>query len=360
VVVGATGADRGEIVVQRYQPDGTLDASFGSGGTVQHVTASNITSGTATVAIMPAGQILVGGWTEFFGTNQPAMALLRLTDSGAPDTSFAPAGFARVELLGGYSQAWKVVALPDGRVLAAGQYSYINYAFDQEGFVARFGGLCGNGAIDPGEQCDDGNAIGFDCCSTGCQLDPVDSACDLVGRLCTFDHCDGAGTCIAGGPAPLCRAVTEPLHSRLKIRLRPDGSEVFQWMWRKGEYTDVDDFGFPFDITRYTMCFYGAGNLVGEVSLPVGAAWEYWPDDRSPTQFRYKAKTDITQVRLREGENGKAEIRIKAKGFGLGLPPLPLAMPVTVRLLNTFGNCWGATYDGGATSTDRSFSARGD
>jgi len=359
VVVGATGSDRGEIVVQRYQPDGTLDASFGSGGTVQHVTASNIDSGAAAVTIMPTGQILAGGWTEFFGTNQLAIALLRLTNSGAPDASFAPAGFARLELLGGYSQATSLTALPDGRVLVAGQYSYISHPFDQEGFVARLGGLCGNGMIDPGEECDDGNAIGFDCCSSGCQLDPVDSACDLDGRLCTFDRCDGAGTCTAGGPAPTCRSVMEPLHSQLQIRRRAAG-DSFQWKWRHGEFTTVDDFGFPAEFTRFTMCFYGAGNLVGEVSLPVGEGWEYWPDDREPTQHRYKAKTGITRVRLTEGEDGEAEIRIRGKGSGLGLPPLPLTTPVSVRLLNTMGNCWGSTYDSAKSNRDRSFSAKGD
>jgi uncharacterized delta-60 repeat protein len=360
VVAGATGSDRGEIVVQRYQADGMLDASFGAGGTVQHFTASNVDSGTEAVTVMPGGEILVGGWTEFFGSEQLGTALLRLTSDGSPDTSFAPTGFARLELQGGYSQAGNVTALPDGRVLVAGQYSYIGYPIDHEGFVARLGGLCGNGMLDPGEECDDGNALGFDCCSTGCQLDPVGSACDLDGRQCTFDSCDGAGTCTAGGPAPACRAVTEPLSSQLKIRRRSDGDRLI-WRWRHGEFTTIDDFGFPAEFTRFTMCFYAAGSDVGEVSLPVGAGWTGFPDELNPTQLRYRAQTGVTQVRLIEGGDGEADILIKGKGVGLGgLPALPLALPAAVRLLNDRGQCWGATYDSSQVNRDTTFSAKGD
>jgi cysteine-rich repeat protein len=37
---------------------------------------------------------------------------------------------------------------------------------------------CGNGVLDPGEQCDDGNTIGGDCCSASCQIEAT--PCDLT------------------------------------------------------------------------------------------------------------------------------------------------------------------------------------
>jgi len=49
---------------------------------------------------------------------------------------------------------------------------------------------CGNGSLDPGEQCDDGNAANGDCCSTTCAFECSD------GNPCTFDNCSPAsGQC---------------------------------------------------------------------------------------------------------------------------------------------------------------------
>lgn len=54
---------------------------------------------------------------------------------------------------------------------------------------------CGNGALDPGEQCDDGNTVGGDCCSPTCTFEPSGSPCS-DGQACTTgDICDGSGTC---------------------------------------------------------------------------------------------------------------------------------------------------------------------
>jgi cysteine-rich repeat protein len=40
------------------------------------------------------------------------------------------------------------------------------------------GGTCGNGALDAGEQCDDGNTLNGDCCSAACQIEST--PCDLT------------------------------------------------------------------------------------------------------------------------------------------------------------------------------------
>ncbi len=52
---------------------------------------------------------------------------------------------------------------------------------------------CGNGVLDNGETCDDGNMYDGDCCDSTCQLEPDDSPC--TDRLfCTT----GVGTCQSG------------------------------------------------------------------------------------------------------------------------------------------------------------------
>jgi cysteine-rich repeat protein len=63
--------------------------------------------------------------------------------------------------------------------------------------------VCGNGQLDVGEQCDDGNTVSGDCCSAACQLEAAGTACD-DGLFCNDgETCDGAGSC-GGGSATDC------------------------------------------------------------------------------------------------------------------------------------------------------------
>ncbi|NQY91832.1 MAG: hypothetical protein HRT46_09255, partial [Deltaproteobacteria bacterium] len=54
---------------------------------------------------------------------------------------------------------------------------------------------CGDGVLDVGEDCDDGNTLGGDCCSSSCTFETAGSTCTDDGDACTTDTCDGAGTC---------------------------------------------------------------------------------------------------------------------------------------------------------------------
>jgi cysteine-rich repeat protein len=54
---------------------------------------------------------------------------------------------------------------------------------------------CGNGVIDPLENCEDGNYLDGDCCSARCRLDPAGTACMSDGNDCTADVCNPTGTC---------------------------------------------------------------------------------------------------------------------------------------------------------------------
>ncbi len=53
---------------------------------------------------------------------------------------------------------------------------------------------CGDGVVQAGEQCDDGNETGGDCCSAACQLEADGSSCD-DGLFCTVSESCNAGQC---------------------------------------------------------------------------------------------------------------------------------------------------------------------
>lgn len=61
--------------------------------------------------------------------------------------------------------------------------------------------ICGNGLLEPGEQCDPGTAVAGDCCDDNCQFETSGSACDADDESCTIDACDGGGVCIGGSAA---------------------------------------------------------------------------------------------------------------------------------------------------------------
>lgn len=66
---------------------------------------------------------------------------------------------------------------------------------------------CGDAIPDVGEDCDDGNTLDGDCCSSTCQFEPATSPCANDGSDCTLDECDGAGLCThpAGNAGTVCR-----------------------------------------------------------------------------------------------------------------------------------------------------------
>lgn len=61
--------------------------------------------------------------------------------------------------------------------------------------------LCGDGNIDFGEDCDDGNRVNGDCCSATCHAEPTTQSCgpDTDGNACTAPRCGPAGTCVQTG-----------------------------------------------------------------------------------------------------------------------------------------------------------------
>ncbi len=64
---------------------------------------------------------------------------------------------------------------------------------------------CGNGIVSGDEQCDDGNTVDGDCCSSSCQIEEAGTVCrEAVNGVCdSAEVCDGtSGSCPANVSAP--------------------------------------------------------------------------------------------------------------------------------------------------------------
>src|SRR5260370_10780276 len=92
VLSGYTGANPNstDFALVRYNSNGSLDASFGSGGFVT-TDFFGLADFGRTVLVLPDGMLLVVG-SAFIAQNSPGFALARYTANGALDTSFGSGG----------------------------------------------------------------------------------------------------------------------------------------------------------------------------------------------------------------------------------------------------------------------------
>jgi CSLREA domain-containing protein len=274
---------------------------------------------------------------------------------------------------------------------------------------------CGNGMLDAGEACDDGNPSGDDCCSIACEFvasgvacgnsdvcsdgqcdgagaclattyAPAGTACTLDADPCTLDQCDGAGTCAPAGPmiCPPCEQCDfgncEPaprtdcrqptVDGAAAVVLKPDR---IIWRWTKGESTEADDFGNPATADDYTLCIFETRFFVEyalvDATLPAGATCggnECWTPLGTPPGARGWRYRDATRSRrgldsilMKPGADGQARIIVKGKGSNVGLPtPLGIDLPLTVQLQRDGGACWEASYGSPTVRTDTLFKAK--
>ena len=112
-----------DFAVVRYNPDGSLDTSFGGTGKIR------IPNGVcaSSVAIQPNGKIFVGGDSSNIGSDFTVegsdFALVRLNPNGSLDTSFNGTGTV-ITSVGDAWDTWdtarSVAIQPDGKIVVAG------------------------------------------------------------------------------------------------------------------------------------------------------------------------------------------------------------------------------------------------
>ncbi len=112
----------GNFEVVRYNPNGSLDRSFGNGGIV----TTNFPEGSYAfdVALQPDGKIIAAG-TVFVDfdpgeSSDTDFALARYNPDGTPDATFGNGGQVSTDFLGLEDDAFSVLIQPDGKIVAVG------------------------------------------------------------------------------------------------------------------------------------------------------------------------------------------------------------------------------------------------
>lgn len=119
VAGSSAGAGGTKISLLRYERDGALDTSFGSGGKVTAPAGGLGNDQALAAAVQRDGRILVAGRTE--GATGHDFVLMRFTAAGAPDASFGSGGKVVIDFAGGTDVARALLVLPDDRIVVAGE-----------------------------------------------------------------------------------------------------------------------------------------------------------------------------------------------------------------------------------------------
>jgi uncharacterized delta-60 repeat protein len=120
VVAGVADARPGTFgfALVRYNPDGTLDRSFGRNGKV--ITGFGDGAEATAVVVQPDGKIVVAGRSGPTGEGSRFFALARYLPDGALDRSFGKRGKITTGLLGGENGIADLALQPDGKIVAGG------------------------------------------------------------------------------------------------------------------------------------------------------------------------------------------------------------------------------------------------
>ncbi len=118
LVAGGAGPNFG---LARYNNDGSLDLTFGSGGRV--TTSFSDPSVAISIALQSDGKIVAAGTLNSFQGSTENFALARYNSDGSLDATFGSGGKIITDLFGDFDRAAGLVINADGKIVVAGMTS---------------------------------------------------------------------------------------------------------------------------------------------------------------------------------------------------------------------------------------------
>ncbi|MCB8928549.1 MAG: cadherin-like domain-containing protein [Ardenticatenaceae bacterium] len=183
MVVGSSGAQPTfDVAVARYNSDGSLDATFGTGGTVVTDLGGTDRShiGNA-IALQADGKIIVAGESSALGNF--AFYAVRYNADGSLDTSFDSDGIVFTPIGTRHARAYAIAIQNDGKIVVGGYARVANNDFA----IVRY---CADGSLDNGANCG-GSGFG----TGGIVATDIGGAQDQIYTLAIQDD----GKILAGG-----------------------------------------------------------------------------------------------------------------------------------------------------------------
>jgi uncharacterized delta-60 repeat protein len=141
VAAGTTGGTVSEMALARFNRNGSLDARFGNGGKVV-ASAAGLASAAHGVVIQPDGKILVAGSAGPAGSEE--LALARFNLDGSLDATFGTGGTVLTSF-GGEASATSLALQTDGKIVVAGSFQPGANSSASDFALARY---APNGALD--------------------------------------------------------------------------------------------------------------------------------------------------------------------------------------------------------------------
>jgi uncharacterized delta-60 repeat protein len=151
----------GNFELVRYNPNGSLDRSFGTGGIV--TTTFPEGSYASDVALQPDGKIIAAGtlFVNFIPgeSSDTDFALARYNADGTPDATFGNGGQVSTDFNGLEDDAFSVLIQPDGKIIAVGSannpasfYDFAAARYLSNGTIDTTFGVAGKVQTDFGDQ----------------------------------------------------------------------------------------------------------------------------------------------------------------------------------------------------------------
>ncbi len=110
----------GDFALALVNPNGTLDAAFGTGGKVVTDFIPGNDDAITSLAIQSDGYIIAGGWSDIPSTSSGSFAIARYNPSGALDAAFGTGGKVITSFGTKYDYINDIKLLSNGQLLAAG------------------------------------------------------------------------------------------------------------------------------------------------------------------------------------------------------------------------------------------------
>jgi len=138
-IVAAGRSSTNKCALARYTATGALDTTFNGTGFI----ITTITGELNTIAIQEDGKIVVAGYETYNGSGYTQVVLIRYNPNGSIDTGFGTNGVVRT-FAGTISRAHGITIQEDNKIVIVGVSNSDNQNNEDKILVARYHGASGN------------------------------------------------------------------------------------------------------------------------------------------------------------------------------------------------------------------------